>query len=46
MAASENLNSVIGQELQSKIEENARLHAKLSEIDDKYEELVASLHSR
>ena len=36
----------MGQELSSKIEENARLHAKLSEIDGKYEELVSSLKDR
>lgn len=46
MAASEGLNSVIGRELQGKIEENAQLHARLAEIDHKYEEVISSLQSR
>ncbi len=46
MASSETLNSVIGQELQSKIDENAALHAKLSDVDRRYEDLVSSLQSR
>ena len=44
--SSETLNSVIGKELQAKIDENARLHAKLSDIDQRYEELVSSLQSK
>ncbi len=44
--SSEMLNSVIGQELQAKIEENARLHARLADVDGRYEDLVNSLQSR
>ncbi len=44
--SSESLNSVIGRELQSKIDENASLHAKLSDVDRRYEDLVASLQDR
>lgn len=44
--ASENLNSVFGEELQLKIEENERLHQRLNEIDKNHEEKVDSLQSR
>ena len=44
--ASESLNSVMGEELQLKIEENARLHAQLDEIDKKNDEKCATLQSR
>lgn len=44
--SSESLNSVMGEELQAKIEENAKLKLKLSDIDAKYEGLVAALQSQ
>ena len=44
--ASESLNSVMGEELQLKIEENAKLHATLHEIDKKHEEKCSGLYSR
>ncbi len=44
--ASESLNSVMGEELQLKIEENAKLHAILDEIEKKHEEKCAALNSR
>jgi hypothetical protein len=44
--ASESLNSVMGEELQLKIDENARLHAKLDDIDKRHEEKCAGLQSR
>lgn len=40
------LNSVVGQELQSKIEENAKLHARLADIDNTHNEVVGDLKSR
>ncbi len=43
---SETLNSVIGEELQAKIDENATLHARLSDVDRRYEDLVSSLRGR
>ena len=44
--ASESLNSVMGEELQLKIEENAKLHATLSDIDKRHEEKCDVMHSR
>ncbi len=46
LQSAETLNSVIGRELQAKIDENAELHAKLSYVDRRYEELVGSLQDR
>jgi protein phosphatase 1 regulatory subunit 21 len=43
---SESLNSVIGQELAAKIDENERLHARLSTVDAKYDEVINKLNSR
>ena len=36
VTASENLNSVMGEELQLKIAENAKLHAALDGVDKRY----------
>jgi hypothetical protein len=36
----------MGEELQLKIDENARLHAKLDDIDKRHEEKCAGLQSR
>jgi hypothetical protein len=44
--ASESLNSVMGEELQLKIAENARLHAALDGVDKRYEDRMGSLQSR
>ena len=43
---SESLNSVIGQELSAKIEENERLHERLSTVDVSYGEVIERLNSR
>ena len=43
---SESLNSVIGQELSAKIEENERLHERLSTVDASYGEVIERLNSR
>jgi len=36
----------MGEELQLKIEENAKLHAILDDIEKKHDEKCAALHSR
>ena len=46
VTSSESLNSVIGQELTAKIEENERLHARLAAVDGKYSEVIDGLQSR
>ena len=43
---SESLNSVIGQELSAKIEENEKLHERLSTVDATYGEVIERLNSR
>lgn len=43
---SESLNSVIGQELSAKIEENERLHERLSTVDATYGDVIERLNSR
>lgn len=45
VAASEDVNSVMGEELSLKIAENARLHAALDEVDKKYEAKISNLTS-
>ena len=42
----EGLNSVIGQELSAKIEENERLHERLSTVDATYGDVIERLNSR
>lgn len=44
--ASESLNSVMGEELQLKITENAKLHAALDGVDKRYEDMIGGLQSR
>jgi len=46
VTASENLNSVMGEELQLKIAENAKLHAALDGVDKRYEDMIGGLQSR
>ena len=46
MAASESLNSVMGEELQLKIAENAKLHAALDGVDAKHAEEISGLQSK
>ena len=43
---SESLNSVIGEELSAKIDENERLHERLSTVDATYGEVIERLNSR
>ena len=43
---SESLNSVIGEELSAKIEENERLHERLSTVDATYGDVIERLNSR
>ena len=45
-ARGDDLKSVIGCELQAKIEENEKLHQNLSQIDAKYETLIGGYQSR
>jgi len=46
VSASESLNSVMGEELQLKIAENAKLHAALHGVDKRYEDMIGGLQSR
>lgn len=45
-AAAESLNSVMGEELEQKIAENARLHAALDGVDKRYEDRISALQSK
>jgi len=45
-AANESLNSVMGEELQLKITENARLHAELDGVDARYASKISELESK
>lgn len=46
VAASENFNSVISEELQQKIAENVRLHEALDGVEKRYEDRIDSLQAR
>ena len=46
VAASESLNSVMSEELQLKIAENAKLHAALDGVDKRYEDRISALQSK